>query len=74
MCCQIVSYACVRAFNTVQDNMHTSLHESIKTRFLLHRLDERNTPLSLGDKKALRLSHGRRVLSGEVAPALGLAI
>ena len=54
--------------------MHTSLYESIKTRFLLRRLDERNTPLSLGDKKALRLSHGRRVLSGEVAPALGLAI
>jgi hypothetical protein len=55
--------------------MHTSLHESIKTRFFLRRLDERiAAPLSLGDKKALRCSHGRRVLSGEVAPALSLTI
>jgi hypothetical protein len=37
------------------DNMHTSLHESIKTRFFLRPLDERIAPLSLGDKKALRL-------------------
>jgi hypothetical protein len=39
----------------LRDNMHTSLHESIKTRFFLRRLDERTVPLSLGDKKALRL-------------------
>jgi hypothetical protein len=39
--------------------MRTSLHNGIEIRFFLRRLDERNTPLSLGEEKDLRFLYGR---------------